>query len=80
MDEFDIFLDAVARKIALDTLVERSLALGHRQSIFLTPGLEHCRSRRVRDQGLDEEVRRLQLGVEEVHHVVRHRKDVLKEE
>jgi hypothetical protein len=37
MDEFDIFFDTVARKIALDTLVERSLALGHRQSIFLTP-------------------------------------------
>ena len=37
MDEFDIFLDVVARKIALDTLVESSLALGHRQSIFLTP-------------------------------------------
>jgi hypothetical protein len=27
----------VARKIALDTLVERSLALGHSQSIFLIP-------------------------------------------
>jgi hypothetical protein len=37
MEEFDVFLDAVARKIALDTLVDRSLALGHRQLIFLTP-------------------------------------------
>ena len=37
MDEFDVFLDAVARNIALDTLVESSSALGHWQFIFLTP-------------------------------------------
>ena len=37
MDEFDVFLDAMARKIALDTLVETASALNHRQFIFITP-------------------------------------------
>jgi len=36
-DEFDVFLDSVARKIALDTLVSTSLALEHRQFIYITP-------------------------------------------
>jgi len=37
MDEFDVFLDAVARKIALDTLVTTAQAMNHRQFIFITP-------------------------------------------
>jgi chromosome segregation ATPase len=37
MDEFDVFLDPVARKIALDTLVEMAKDMGHRQFIFITP-------------------------------------------
>lgn len=37
MDEFDVFLDPVARKIALDTLVETAKTMVHRQFIFITP-------------------------------------------
>lgn len=37
MDEFDVFLDPVARKIALDTLVEIGKKMDHRQFIFITP-------------------------------------------
>jgi len=37
MDEFDVFLDAVARKIALDTLVSTATQMQHRQFIFITP-------------------------------------------
>jgi chromosome segregation ATPase len=37
MDEFDVFLDPVARKIALDTLVEIGKRMEHRQFIFITP-------------------------------------------
>jgi len=36
-DEFDVFLDSVARKIALDNLVSTSLSLEHRQFIYITP-------------------------------------------
>lgn len=36
MDEFDVFMDAVSRKISLDTLVEFALAEGS-QWIFITP-------------------------------------------
>lgn len=36
MDEFDVFMDAVSRKISLDTLVEFALANGS-QWIFITP-------------------------------------------
>lgn len=37
MDEFDVFLDPVARKIAMNTLVETAKAMEHRQFIFITP-------------------------------------------
>jgi chromosome segregation ATPase len=37
MDEFDVFLDPVARKIALQTLIETAKAMEHRQFIFITP-------------------------------------------
>jgi len=37
MDEFDVFLDPVARKIALDNLVSAAKGLEHRQFIFITP-------------------------------------------
>lgn len=39
MDEFDIFMDAVARKVALSKLIEtaRSEQMRHRQFIFITP-------------------------------------------
>ncbi|KAK4570872.1 hypothetical protein RGQ29_029649 [Quercus rubra] len=36
MDEFDVFMDAVSRKISLDTLVDFALALGS-QWILITP-------------------------------------------
>jgi len=37
MDEFDVFLDPVSRKIALDTMVAVAKELEHRQFIFITP-------------------------------------------
>lgn len=37
MDEFDVFLDPVARKIAMKTLVEVAKEMDHRQFIFITP-------------------------------------------
>jgi len=37
MDEFDVFLDPVARKIAMNTLVETAKSMEHRQFIFITP-------------------------------------------
>ncbi|KAL9181634.1 hypothetical protein ACHAXT_010439 [Thalassiosira profunda] len=37
MDEFDVFLDPVARKIAMQTLTEVALEMKHRQFIFITP-------------------------------------------
>ena len=37
MDEFDVFLDAVSRKIALMTLVEIAKKMDHRQFILITP-------------------------------------------
>ena len=37
MDEFDVFLDPVARKLALKTLIEISKEMEHRQFIFITP-------------------------------------------
>jgi len=37
MDEFDVFLDPMSRKIALDTMVQVAKGLEHRQFIFITP-------------------------------------------
>jgi chromosome segregation ATPase len=37
MDEFDVFLDPVSRKIAMDNLVNVAKNMGHRQFIFITP-------------------------------------------
>ena len=37
MDEFDVFLDPLARKIALDTLIKTAKDMEHRQFIFITP-------------------------------------------
>ena len=37
MDEFDVFLDPHARKVALKTLVSVAKAMEHRQFIFITP-------------------------------------------
>mmetsp|Transcript_11008 Transcript_11008/g.16946 ORF Transcript_11008/g.16946 Transcript_11008/m.16946 type:complete len:1170 (-) Transcript_11008:71-3580(-) len=37
MDEFDVFLDSVSRKIALETLIEIAQKMDHRQFIFITP-------------------------------------------
>ena len=36
-DEFDVFLDPLARKIALATLIETAKNMEHRQFIFITP-------------------------------------------
>ncbi|CAA6656146.1 unnamed protein product [Spirodela intermedia] len=61
MDEFDVFMDAVSRKISLDTLVDFAVAQGS-QWIFITPhdirlllpvlvGLQHGEERdRIRKQ------------------------------
>eukprot|EP00554_Chaetoceros_debilis_P004872 CAMPEP_0194084796 /NCGR_PEP_ID=MMETSP0149-20130528/14920_1 /TAXON_ID=122233 /ORGANISM="Chaetoceros debilis, Strain MM31A-1" /LENGTH=1202 /DNA_ID=CAMNT_0038767545 /DNA_START=99 /DNA_END=3707 /DNA_ORIENTATION=+ len=37
MDEFDVFLDPVARRIALKTMIEVAKTFEHRQFIFITP-------------------------------------------
>lgn len=37
MDEFDVFLDPVARRIALQTMIEVAKTFEHRQFIFITP-------------------------------------------
>lgn len=37
MDEFDVFLDPLARKIALNTLITTAKEMEHRQFIFITP-------------------------------------------
>lgn len=37
MDEFDVFLDPVARRIALQTMIEVAKEFEHRQFIFITP-------------------------------------------
>ena len=37
MDEFDVFLDPVARKIAMENLVTIAKKMEHRQFIFITP-------------------------------------------
>jgi len=37
MDEFDVFLDPVARRIALNTMIEVAKEFEHRQFIFITP-------------------------------------------
>ena len=37
MDEFDVFLDPVSRKIALETMISIGKEMEHRQFIFITP-------------------------------------------
>lgn len=37
MDEFDVFLDPLSRKIALDQMVDIAKQMSHRQFIFITP-------------------------------------------
>jgi chromosome segregation ATPase len=37
MDEFDVFLDPVTRKLIIDTLISVGKAMSHRQFIFITP-------------------------------------------
>mmetsp|Transcript_29485 Transcript_29485/g.33811 ORF Transcript_29485/g.33811 Transcript_29485/m.33811 type:complete len:1212 (-) Transcript_29485:207-3842(-) len=37
MDEFDVFLDPVTRKLIIDTLIEVGQAMSHRQFVFITP-------------------------------------------
>lgn len=37
MDEFDIFMDAVSRKMALKMLTKTAESMPHRQFIFITP-------------------------------------------
>jgi chromosome segregation ATPase len=37
MDEFDVFMDAINRRIATQTLLEFAREKGHLQFIFLTP-------------------------------------------
>jgi chromosome segregation ATPase len=37
MDEFDVFMDVVSRKVALDQLIQEGLANKDRQFVFITP-------------------------------------------
>lgn len=37
MDEFDVFLDVKARKLALTTMIALAKQMSHRQFIFITP-------------------------------------------
>lgn len=37
MDEFDVFLDPVTRKLIIDVLIEVGKKMLHRQFIFITP-------------------------------------------
>jgi len=37
MDEFDVFLDAMNRKIAIDNMIRAAKQMEHRQFIFITP-------------------------------------------
>jgi len=37
MDEFDVFLDPVMRKIAIDNMIQAAKTMEHRQFIFITP-------------------------------------------
>eukprot|EP00814_Leptocylindrus_danicus_P018555 CAMPEP_0116018644 /NCGR_PEP_ID=MMETSP0321-20121206/8768_1 /TAXON_ID=163516 /ORGANISM="Leptocylindrus danicus var. danicus, Strain B650" /LENGTH=1217 /DNA_ID=CAMNT_0003489071 /DNA_START=198 /DNA_END=3851 /DNA_ORIENTATION=- len=37
MDEFDVFLDPISRKIALEQMVDIAKQMSHRQFIFITP-------------------------------------------
>ncbi|KAG7347822.1 RecF/RecN/SMC N terminal domain containing protein [Nitzschia inconspicua] len=37
MDEFDVFLDPVTRKLIIDTLIQVGQSMAHRQFIFITP-------------------------------------------
>jgi len=37
MDEFDVFMDAVSRKVALGQLIEQGLLHRDRQFVFITP-------------------------------------------
>jgi structural maintenance of chromosomes protein 6 len=37
LDEFDVFLDPVSRKLAMESLIEMAKAMSHRQFIFITP-------------------------------------------
>lgn len=37
MDEFDVFLDPLARKLALETMIAVAKEMSHRQFIFITP-------------------------------------------
>ena len=37
MDEFDVFMDQVSRKVAMQELVEMATRMDNRQFIFITP-------------------------------------------
>jgi chromosome segregation ATPase len=37
LDEFDVFLDPVTRKLTIDQLIKMAKEMGHRQFIFITP-------------------------------------------
>lgn len=37
LDEFDVFLDAQARKLTIQTLIHTAKKMEHRQFIFITP-------------------------------------------
>jgi len=37
MDEFDVFLDPISRKLALEAMIQMAKSMSHRQFIFITP-------------------------------------------
>lgn len=41
MDEFDVFMDAINRRIATQTLLEFAREKGHLQFVFLTPQVSY---------------------------------------
>lgn len=37
LDEFDVFLDTVSRKLAIESLIQMGKSMSHRQFVFITP-------------------------------------------
>lgn len=42
MDEFDVFMDAMSRNIAIKSVIEFAAEFDKRQFIFITPQVGHC--------------------------------------
>lgn len=42
MDEFDVFMDSVNRRISMQSLIKFAYQLNHVQFLFLTPQVRNC--------------------------------------